>query len=103
MLIFNTTYHIENERVDDFIRFIIKSYIPKATFSRFLHDPRFTRIFPQHEEPGSSYSLQFRVKDQETLNYWLRTEGELLEEDIRIKFNDKVIGFITILEEINID
>ena len=102
MIIFNTTFHVEDEVCNDYIRFIKDVYIIKAANSGFLHEPRFARIHAQHEESGTSYSLQFKVKNVDTLNHWYATEGEALQKELTSLFGNKALGFVTLLEEISL-
>lgn len=102
MIIYNTTYHIEYEVCDDFMDFIRKVYIPQAVNSGFLHQPRFARIYAQYEEKGCSYSLQFHVKNLDTLNHWLSIDGKLLHDELVSIFENKAMGFVTLLEELEI-
>ena len=102
MIIFNTTFHVEDDVCGDYISYMKETYIPKAATSGFLHEPRFARIHAQHEESGSSYSLQFKVKNVDTLNHWFETEGLDLQKEITVRFGNKALGFVTILEEIEL-
>ncbi len=102
MIIFNTTFHVEDDVLNDYISFIKEIYITRAAGSGFLHEPRFARIHAQHEESGSSYSLQFRVKNVDTLNHWFSTEGQTLQEELALRFGNKALGFVTLLEEIEL-
>lgn len=102
MIIFNTTFHVEDEVCDDYIRFIKETYVIRAVNSGFLHEPRFARIHAQHEESGTSYSLQFKVKNVDTLNHWYATEGEILQKELTTRFGNKALGFVTLLEEISL-
>lgn len=102
MIIFNTTFHVEDDVCDEYIRFMKEYYIVKAADSGFLHEPRLARIHAQHEESGSSYSMQFKVKNVDTLNHWYSTDGEALQKEITARFGNKALGFVTILEEIDL-
>lgn len=102
MIIFNTTFHAEDDVLDDYITFMKEVYIPRAAGSGFLHEPRFARIHSQHEESGSSYSLQFMVKNVDTLNHWFAMEGQTLQEEMTARFGNKALGFVTLLEEIEL-
>lgn len=102
MLIFNTTFHVDDNVKEAFIDFMKLIYIPQSTNSGFLHEARFAKIRPQHEQNGSSYALQFKVKNSETLNYWLSEGGLLLQQQMTAKFGNRASGFITILEEIDL-
>jgi hypothetical protein len=102
MIIFNTTFHVEDDVCDDYIRFMQDVYIIKAIGSGFLHEPRFLRIHAQHEQGGTSYSVQFKVKNVDTLNHWHSTEGLELQQQLAARFGNKVAGFVTLLEEIEL-
>ena len=101
MIIYNTTFHVEDDVCDEFIRFMKEIYITQAA-SGFLHEPRFARIHAQHEEGGSSFSLQFKVKNVDTLNHWHSIEGQSLQKKLTDKFGNKALGFVTLLEEIEL-
>jgi hypothetical protein len=47
-----------------------------------------------------NFSVQFHVKNVDTLNYWIETEGRLLHQDLVNRFGRKIAGFSTLLEEI---
>lgn len=102
MIIFNTTFHVEDEVLNDYINFMKEIYILKASGSGFLHEPRFARIHPQHEDSGSSYSLQFKVKNVDTLNHWFSTEGLALQNELTSRFGNRAMGFVTLMEEIDL-
>jgi hypothetical protein len=102
MIIVNTTFHAEDDICDEYIRFMKEFYIPEAVNSGFLHEPRFARIRAQHEERGSSYSVQFKVKNTDTLNRWYAAKGEVLQKELATRFGNKVLGFVTLLEEMEL-
>lgn len=102
MLIFNTTFHTEDDVREVYLDFMKQVYIPQAAESGFLFDPCFARIPLQHEQSGSSYSLQFKVKNSDTLNYWMSNQGALLQQTLNQKFGNKVVGFITVMEKIEL-
>lgn len=102
MLIFNTTFHADDDVHDAFLLFMKKEYIPFSSSGGFLYSPCLSRIHAQHEQKGVSYSLQFKVKNIEALNYWLSNDGETLQQALGSKFGNKVAGFITVMEEVDL-
>lgn len=99
MIIYNTTFHVENDVTDDFLEYFKKTYIPRAAASGFLRQPCLRRVMNTREDEGSSYSIQFHVKNVDTLNYWLDMEGKILHKGIVDRFGSKVVGFTTLLED----
>lgn len=102
MLIFNTTYHIEEDMQKQFLEFMTDTYIPTAISSGFLHTPCLSRIHSQHKEKGFSYSLQFKVKNSEVLDHWMEEQGENLHQQLQKKFGHKLAGFITLMDEVDL-
>jgi hypothetical protein len=101
MIIFNTTYHVDEVVHNEYLEYIREIFIPQAVESGFLFEPRLARIVPQHNEPGMSYSLQFRVKNNDTLDLWFQLSGNKLNRELVVRFGNKVAGFVTLLEEIH--
>lgn len=100
MIIFNTTYHADSEVRETFVNFVKDVLIPKSTASGLLTEPNLYLIHHQHEEGGTSYSLQFRAKNVEDLNYWMENEGHALQFEVTDRFKDRVMAFFTVLEKI---
>ena len=103
MLIYNITFHIDDSIHRKAIDFIKNEYIPKALKSGILFNPRLCKIHAAHDDSGWSYSVQFYVKNQSLLNEWWSMEGEKLQNEITRHFSNKMLGFTTLLEEIDID
>lgn len=102
MIIFNTTFHLDDDIHTAGLDYLKKVYIPEAANSGFLFEPRLLLIHRQHEEGGTSYSLQFRVKNADTVNHWLANDGQILQKELATRFGNKMMGFVTLLEEIEL-
>lgn len=100
MIIYNTTYHIEDDIHDEYIAYVKEDLIPRALKSGHLSKPQLALIHSQHEESGVSYSLQFRVDDLQKLEEWMLTYGQSIRSDIAQRFGEKALGFMTLLEEV---
>lgn len=102
MLIFNTTFHVEEGVATEYLDFFKQTYIPICAESGFLFDPRFSKIMSHGEEGSVCYSLQFYIKNEDTLHHWLSNGGKELEDKLVEKFGPKVVGFITLMDEIEL-
>lgn len=102
MIIFNTTYHADNARKDEFIGWLKESYIPAVLEHGLLQEPQLTRIFADNEEEGTSLSLQFKSPDTQALERWHEECGEALLAEMQKRFGDQVLGFSTLLEVIDL-
>lgn len=102
MIVYNTTFHIDKETGAEALKYLKEEYIPQATASGFLHTPGLLRVMNTAEDEGYSYSVQFRVKNAETLTFWLQSEGQALHKKLAGRFGHRVAGFSTLLEEIDL-
>lgn len=103
MIIYNTTFHIAFGILSDGIEFLKNEYIPSAIKDGTLFNPRLCKILFSDAEEGESFSVQFHVKDIDTLNRWLEKDGKMLHHTLTIRFKNNLVGFSTLLEEIDIN
>jgi hypothetical protein len=97
MLIYNTTYHVENEAHDNFLIWIKECFIPEISRDEVLKAPRLCRILSHHDD-GHSYSLQWEVENSTILHRWHTEKGIKYNEEITKIFKDKVVSFPTLME-----
>ncbi len=102
MIVYNTTFHAHNDAVEQFLQWLRREYIPKAIGDGRLTDPRLTLVLNAEESDGKNYSLQFRAADVDTLRDWYEAVGDDLVEIMASKFGQKVAGFSTLLEEVDL-
>ena len=103
MLVYNITFHIDEDIFQACLKFLKSEYIPQVTNSGFMHSQRMHRVLPYQEEADAqSYAVQFRVKNLDTLNYWIENEGLRISKQLADRFGQKVVGFATVLEEIDL-
>ena len=103
MIIYHTTYHLSNEVFLKGLDYLKTIYVPAATRSGQLFKPRMQRVMNEDADVnGVSLSIQFCVADVEALNEWIRKEGVGLQKELVEKFNDEIVCFSTLLEEIDI-
>ncbi len=97
MLIYNTTYHLEEKDENNFVIWVKESYIPKVLELKMLMNPRFCKVL-SHKDDGVSFSLQWEVESSEILHRWYREQGNQMSVELTSVFKDRLVGFSTILE-----
>ncbi len=102
MIIYNTTFHIHQDILDECLAYLKSDYIPKAARSGILRTPRLRRVLQSANEEGESYSVQFHADDIDSLNRWIREEGAALQQALINRYREKIVGFSTLLEEITL-
>ncbi|WP_294634286.1 DUF4286 family protein [uncultured Bacteroides sp.] len=100
MLIYNTTYQVEEEQEDNFLIWIKEFYLPEVEKNGLLRAPRLVRVLSHREEGSTCYSLQFEVESSAILHRWHMGQGVRLNEELLKIFKDKVVGFPTLMEVI---
>ncbi len=98
MLIYNTTYHIEEGNEKNFLIWMQEHYLPEVEKKGMLHTPRILRILSHIEEGSVCFSVQFEVEDSAVLHRWHREQGAELNDELQRIFKDKVVGFPTLME-----
>ncbi len=102
MVTINTTFHVDEEVKHDFIDYMRNIYIEEAVTDKKLINARLYRIHAQKVEGGISYSVQFSFNNLDDLDNWDKNKGLKLNEALIKKFEHKVAGFSTLLEEIKL-
>lgn len=102
MIVYNTTYHAHNAIAEEFLAWLKSNYIPKAVCDGRLAEPRLTTVMNAEESDGINYSLQFRSESTDVLRNWYEEVGDDLLVELSNTFGQKVAGFSTLLEEIDL-
>ena len=99
-LIFNTTYSMPVSDARDFIIWIRESVLPAIEQDGVLGEPRLLRILSHHDEQTECFSLQFSVPGSAILHKWLLRQGQPLAEEMKRIFDNRIVGFSTLMEEV---
>ena len=102
MVTINTTFHVEEIIDKEFIKYMKSTYLPEAMSNKLMINARLFRIHSQEIEGGQSYSVQFAFTNLDELENWDNNSGKKLNEELVQVFKDKIAGFSTLLEEIEL-
>ncbi len=100
MIVFNTTFHVDEGIHEEFIEYMLQHYIPMATKSGLLTSPRLARVFGTEEDEGFSFAMEFTVANLGTLERWNANESQAIHAPLLERFKEKLIGFSTIMQTI---
>lgn len=101
MIVFNTTFHVEEEIHEDFIEYMLQHFIPMSTKSGLLTSPRLSRVFGKEEDEGLSFAMEFAVSDLAALERWNSEESGTVYAPLLEKFKEKMAGFSTVMQTID--
>ncbi len=102
MVTINTTFHVEDKTNLEFIAYMKSTYIAEALTDKLLTNARMCKIHSQELPDGQSYSVQFSFDSLDDLDNWDKIKGVKLNEELVKHFQDKIVGFSTLLEEIEL-
>lgn len=100
MIIFNTTYTVEQADARNFVIWIHQTMVPRAVHGGRLQSPRLARVLSHHDEQSECFCLQFEVEDTASLHQWYVEQGKALAQELNQLFDGRVVAFSTLMEEI---
>lgn len=101
MIVFNTTFHVEESLKEDFIEFMLQKFIPASTKSGILKSPRLAQVFGSQPDEGLSFAMEFTVSDLIALEKWNTEESNIVYTPLLNEFKEKIIGFSTVMQTID--
>ena len=102
MISLNTTFHVDEDIHLSFLEYMKQTYLFKAKNDEQLLNIRFLKVHSNRIEEGHSYSVLLSFNTLDELENWDKTQGKILNEDLLKNFVDKIAGFSTLLEEIEL-
>ena len=83
----------------NFVIWVSQSMLPRVKENGILAEPRLLRILSHHDQESECFSLQFKVESTALLHRWYTSQGDALHQELRLMFDGRVVGFSTIMEE----
>jgi len=98
MLVYNTTYNIDEDVLSNFLIWLHEVYVPEIEKNGILSNHRLLRVLSHREENTESFTLQWEVESSALLHRWHVEVGGKLNNELVKMFGNKVVGFPTLLE-----
>jgi hypothetical protein len=98
MFIYNTTYLVSDKVHDTWLKWVREQHIPFMLDTKYLTQPQVARVITSDKQDGTSFSVQFHVRDMQTLKLWNKEYSVLFQENCSQQFGTEVIFFTTVLE-----
>lgn len=102
MLIYNVTINVDESVKDAWVTWMVKTHIPDVLATGKFLEATMTRVLVDEEMGGVTYSVQYKVKDRETLNLYYQNDAEQLRNDTIKRFGNSLVAFRTELEVVTI-
>lgn len=96
MYIYNVTVNIEEEAHDEWLAWMKETHIPDVMETKMFISNRMLEVLVDGEH-GRTYSIQYEVKDMETVMLYQQVYAPKLQQDHKDKFEGKFVAFRTML------
>ncbi len=102
MLIYNTTFHVDGERLlGPFLTYMRDVYLPAAIEKDYLRNPRFVHLLADVGDNLFGYALMCEVEDVKVLKKWKLEIGHTLESNFHQQFGEKILMFSTAMKDVS--
>lgn len=99
MLVYNTTFHVEEAMLQSFLCFVKDEYFPKVTVGGYLENPRLVRLLGDVGEGLFGYALMADCPGEAAaLKKWRQATGDALIAKVQQQFGTKVLTFSTAMK-----
>ncbi len=96
MYIYNVTVNIEDDTHDEWLAWMKETHIPDVMDTGMFISNRILEVMVEGEN-GRTYSIQYEVKDMETLALYQEVYAPKLQQEHKDKFEGKFVAFRTLL------
>lgn len=100
MLLYNITIGIDKEVEDEWLQWVKVEHIPEVMRTNMFTDFKIYKILHDQDEGSISYSIQYLAETLENVNAYFEKFAPILQEKLRLRFKDKHVAFMTLLEEV---
>ncbi|MFA8434018.1 MAG: DUF4286 family protein [Marinifilaceae bacterium] len=100
MIIFNTTYHVDDSCEKEWIDWAKEKFIPLIMETGVFSQHIFCRILSEEQQGGKSFSLQLFVKKVEHFKRYQAEFAPKIQAVLHAKFANRILAFSTLLEEV---
>lgn len=100
MILYNITFNVELDTVEDFKSYLQQAHIPSLELGNDILEYKFFRLLNVDESEAMTMTLQYFLKDLGTYNQHLTVIDRELKRDLYQRYGDKVLYFCSVLEKI---
>lgn len=98
MLIYNTTFLVNNKLSLIWMKWVEDVHIPFMRKTGKFMAPQIARVLFTEDKESTSYSVQFKIENIESLGVWSELYADHVQREIFDKFGKEVLPFSTVLE-----
>lgn len=100
MILYNITFNVELDIVEDFKKYLQEHHIPTLKSAGNILEHKFYKLLNVDESEAMTMTLQYFLKDLGTYNMHLAVKDMELKREIYNRYGQKVLYFCSVLEKI---
>lgn len=98
MYIYNVTINVEDDIHETWLKWMKDKHIPDMLATGKFLEAKMSRVMIQEETGGTTYSIQYGLKNKAALEAYFQEDAERLRNDGEERFGGKFVAFRTELE-----
>jgi hypothetical protein len=100
MILYNVTVNVDKDAETEWLKWMQETHIPDVLATGMFLENKLYRILHDSEDGSINYSVQYFAENMEKLNEYMRLHSKKLQQDVQIKFQDRVVSFRTLLQAV---
>jgi hypothetical protein len=100
MLLYNITIGIDKEVEQEWLHWMKTQHIPEVMDTNLFLNFKMYKVLQDDEEGTTSYSVQYFAESLDHVNLYFEKFAPSLLEKLRLRFKDKHVAFMTLLDEV---
>jgi len=100
MFVYNVTVKIENEYLEDWMRWAKEVQIPAILATNCFYEHRFYELMELNEADGRTFVLQFFADSKSDYNRYMQIHHSRLRQHSKDKWKDHIVSFRTLLKNV---
>ena len=100
MLLYNITIGIDKDVEDDWLRWMKTEHIPEVMRTNLFSEFKIYKVLHDQDDGSISYSIQYFTQSLDQVNSYFEKFAPALLEKLRLRYKDKHVAFMTLLDEV---
>jgi hypothetical protein len=100
MILYNVTVNVDKDAEIEWLSWMRETHIPDVLATGMFLENKLYRILHDSEDGSINYSVQYFAENMDKLNEYMQVHSKKLQQDVQIKFQDRVVSFRTLLQAV---
>lgn len=100
MFLYNITVGIDREVENEWIQWMKKEHIPDVLNTKLFFDYKFYKVLQDQDDGNVSYSVQYFARSLDEVMIFFENFSPAIMNRLQLRYKDKHVAFMTLLEEV---